>query len=218
MFIMEANTANKKSLFMKNNNGIALIVVLLVIAILGLLAAGGIYELDYNVINAGEHQTTEYAQNISNSGISILSGNILINGGSIGNASLSLTIPAIVAGDYYLTTPDNGGTITNVGTVYPNLTVANLLSPALSQSILGNPQIGPQLGFEYMATCWKYTPPTGSGLSSYYYYTGFINVISQDNANSKLVETGANFNYMPTTPTTAPITNGPPCNPTTNPI
>ena len=200
---------------MKNNNGIALIVVLLVIAILGLLAAGGIYELDYNVINAGEHQTTEYAQNISNSGISILSGNILIQGGNIGNAPLSLTILPIAGGvgDYYVTTNTDGGTIKNYGTVYQHLTATNnLLSPALSQSILGNPQIGPQLGFEYMVTCWKYTPPPAPpGLSSYYYYTGFINVISRDNANSKLVETGVNFNY-------GPITTSASCYPTSNPL
>lgn len=234
---MEANTNhnNKKNLFMKNNDGIALITVLLAITILGLLAVAGIYELDYNVINAGEHQTMEYAQNISNAGINVLysplvaGGNPAITGNTFKTTTASLIIPSItslVLGDYYYTVPDNGdngGTIqpppasTTQQTTYYNLTASNLLSPALSQSILyntlGNSTSGPQLGFEYTVTCWAYEYQTSPSPLYYYYYTGFINVISQDNANSKLVETGANFTYGPASQST-----GGTCIQTTNPI
>ena len=199
---------------LKNNKGIAMITVLLITVILGILTVVALHELGYDVINAGQNTTTEYARNISNSATSIILPAIGA-GRTLGGITIN-SMNSITIGDYYYTTT-NSNTLNN-GTTYLNLNASNLLSTSVSQSILGNTQSGEQIGFEYVATaCWEYQtgePP----VTQYYYYTGFINVISRDNANSKLVETGANFTYGTFTAAQLPSPNN--CNdatPTTNP-
>lgn len=203
---------------LKNNKGIAMITVLLITVILGILTVVALHELGYDVINAGQNTTTEYARNISNSATSIILPAIGA-GGTLGGITINpMDSDSIIIGDYYYTTA-NSSILNNNGTTYLNLNASNLLSTSVSQSILGNTQSGEQIGFEYeVTTCWEYQtgePP----VTQYYYYTGFINVISRDNANSKLVETGANFTYG--TFTAAQLPSSPNnCNdatPTTNP-
>lgn len=203
---------------LKNNKGIAMITVLLITVILGILTVVALHELGYDVINAGQNTTTEYARNISNSATSIILPAIGA-GGTLGGGITINPMDSIIIGDYYYTTA-NSSILNNNGTTYLNLNASNLLSTSVSQSILGNTQSGEQIGFEYeVTTCWHYTNPTPPPAIQYYYYTGFINVISRDNANSKLVETGANFTYG--TFTAAQLPSSPNnCNdatPTTNP-
>ena len=181
---------------LKNNKGIAMITVLLITVILGILTVVALHELGYDVINAGQNTNTEYARNISNSATSIILPVIGAGGTrTLGGITINpMDSDSITIGDYYYTTA-NSNTLNN-NTTYVNLNASNLLSTSVSQSILGNTQSGEQIGFEYeVTTCWHYTNPTPPPAIQYYYYTGFINVISRDNANSKLVETGANFTY-----------------------
>ena len=179
---------------LKNNKGIAMITVLLITVILGILTVVALHELGYDVINAGQNTNTEYARNISNSATSIILP-VIGAGGTLGGGITINPMDSIIIGDYYYTTA-NSNTLNN-NTTYVNLNASNLLSTSVSQSILGNTQSGEQIGFEYeVTTCWGYTiNPAPPYTILYYYYTGFINVISRDNANSKLVETGANFTY-----------------------
>ncbi|MCL4542547.1 MAG: hypothetical protein M1458_02210 [Deltaproteobacteria bacterium] len=176
---------------LKNSKGIAMVAVLLTIAILGILAAIALQRFDYNIVNAGQNTTTEYAHNTSDSGINIILP-VIASGGTIGGVTINpINSSQTIIGDYYYTM---NNTLNNNQTTYVNLGASDLLSSSVSQNILGDTTMhGPRLGFEYSVTnCWQYV--IGQTIQ-YYYYTGFINVISRDNPNSKPVISGANFTY-----------------------
>lgn len=180
----------KRKILPLGERGIALITVLLVVIILELLAVIALNESGYNVVNAGAVKTTEYAFNTSNATINVILP-LAISGGAISSLSLN-SIDAIQPGYYYYTT--NSGLTSSSSPV--SLQSGNLLSPSVSQAIIGNPNSGPQIGFEYwIDACFDYQQTTGSVVTDYYYYSGSLDVVSRADSGTKIVETGVSFQY-----------------------
>ena len=89
-----------RSNIISNNNGIALLTVILVIAILGILAAVAIETTGTDIINAGNNIVNQYTVNVSNSAADIILSQIGTNQGvdaGVGIAGMPLP------GYYYYT-------------------------------------------------------------------------------------------------------------------
>ena len=185
----------------KNNQGIALVTVILVIAILGILAAVAIETTSDSIINAGNYTSSEQTLDISNSAMNIvlaqLGTNLQTNAG-IPNPPLSNV--------YYYTPAVNNTLQTCVPTALNNycasdmsLTAANI-DPGFS-NFLGFPPGSGNFGFEYYGT----SVPVPGIPSCYFFYIGQINTITQNQSGtitqnqsgSKTVQTGMTFKYGP---------------------
>ncbi|MHB1663873.1 MAG: hypothetical protein ACYCT7_01230 [bacterium] len=168
-----------------NENGVALITVLLITLILSLLAAVAIETTGTDVINAGQNYKSSYTLNTANSMMNLvvdeISTNIGTNAG-IGNPTSNV---------YYYTVanPPAGTLIQQANSLQP-LSLSNI-NTTISQNLglQGN------AGFEYSG---QYASVPGFSSNQYMFYKGIIYSIANKNINSqKTATTGMNFNYGP---------------------
>ena len=207
-----------------NNNGIALVTVILVIAILGILAAVAIETTGTDIINAGNNIVNQYTVNVSNSAADIILSQIGTNQGvDAGVGAAGMPLP----GYYYYTVENQAvlcspsklanGNPTNIeinntyniyiapvpsasnGITCPPLSLSNII-PVTNSNIVNPdnlPQNKGQIGFSYFGS---YGNAKGYG-NNFYFYKGQIDVISQDiiNINKPPVtaHTGMTFKYGP---------------------
>ena len=168
----------------RNEQGIALVTVILVIAILGILAAVAIETTGTDIINAGNYTSSEQTLNISNSAMNIVLAQL--NTSQQTNAGIGMPAPNI----YYYTLSSNNA-IQQSTKYVPLTTIANINS--YFSGALDFPPNSGNFGFEYNGT---YGSVPGSGLN-YYFYNGQINTITQNQSGSKTVQTGMTFSYGP---------------------
>lgn len=166
-----------------NNRGIALVTVLLVIAILGILAAVAIQSTGSDIINAGDYMSSEQTLNISNSAMNIVLSQLNTNQQT--NLGIGLPSPTV----YYYTSGTNSSL--KQSSSYVALTAANI-DPNFSY-VLSFASNSGNFGFEYAGT---YGNIPGYSLN-YYFYNGEINAITQNQSASKTVKTGMGFSYGP---------------------
>ena len=183
--MMKKNRNLDKSIVknLQNDRGIALVTVILVIAILGILAAVAIETTGTDIINAGNNTSAEQTLNISNSAMNIVLAQLNTNQQT--NTGIGLPSPNI----YYYT-------ISNASTIqqspsYVSLSVSNINSSF--SNALGFTTEGGNFGFEYSGT---YGGAPGYSIN-YHFYNGQINVITQNQNASKTVQTGMTFSYGP---------------------
>jgi type II secretory pathway pseudopilin PulG len=167
----------------RNNQGIALVTVILVIAILGILAAVAIETTGTDIINAGNYTSSEQTLNISNSAMNIVLAQL--NTSQQTNAGIGMPSPNV----YYYTLSNNN-TIQQSPT-YIALTTANINSNF--SGALGFTTDSGNFGFEYNGT---YGGVPGYSLN-YHFYNGQVNTITQNQNASKTVQTGMTFSYGP---------------------
>ncbi|MDA8298916.1 MAG: hypothetical protein M0Z57_02765 [Deltaproteobacteria bacterium] len=213
-----------RSNIISNNNGIALLTVILVIAILGILAAVAIETTGTDIINAGNNIVNQYTVNVSNSAADIILSQIGTNQGvDAGVGIAGMPLPG-----YYYYTVENpaalcsplklaNGNQTNVeinntyniymapvpsvsnGITCQSLSSSNII-PVTNSNIVNPdnlPQNNGQIGFSYFGS---YGNAKGYG-NNFYFYKGQIDVISQDIINSNkpsvTAHTGMTFKYGP---------------------
>ena len=172
----------------RNNQGIALVTVILVIAILGILAAIAIESTGTDIINAGSNTSAEQTLNISNSAMNIVLAQL--NTSQQTNAGIGMPAPNV----YYYTPAVNNTLQTcppACGSIIYGLTAANI-DPGFS-NVLGFTIDGGNFGFEYNGV---YGSVPGYSLN-YHFYNGQINTITQNQNASKTVQTGMTFSYGP---------------------
>ena len=179
----------------RNNQGIALVTVILVIAILGILAAIAIESTGTDIINAGSNTSAEQTLNISNSAMNIVLAQLgtgELGTGEVTNTNAGIGFPA--SGTYYYTPAVNNTLQTcppACGSIIYGLTAANI-DPGFS-NVLGFTIDGGNFGFEYNGV---YGSVPGYSLN-YHFYNGQINTITQNQNASKTVQTGMTFSYGP---------------------
>ena len=179
------NIKNKNftNIITANNQGIALVTVILVIAILGILAAVAIETTGSDIINAGNYTSSEQTLNISNSAINIVLAQL--NTSQQTNAGIGM--PSV--GIYYYTL--SGNNTVQESPTYIGLTSLNINSNF--SNILGFNNNKGSFGFEYEGV---YGAVPGYGLN-YHFYNGQVNTITQNQNGSKTVQTGMTFSYGP---------------------
>ncbi|MHB1679129.1 MAG: hypothetical protein ACYCTB_01280 [bacterium] len=174
-----------------NENGVALVMVLLITLILSLLAAIAIDTTGTDVINAGQNYKASYTLNTSNSMMNLVAMEIATNIGT--NAGINIPI----SGNYYYTVanPPAGGPLiqecSSAQANCPSYPPQFSINTAISQNLgfQGN------AGFEYTG---QYGPVPGFSLNKYVFYKGIVYSIANKNINSaKTTTTGMNFNYGP---------------------
>ena len=181
---------NKKSMnILSNNRGIALVTVIMVIAILSLLAVVAIESAGNAIINAGSNTSAEQTLSISNSAMNIVLAQIGTNQQT--NAGIGIPSPGV----YYYTL-DGNNTIQKSPT-YIGLTAAKNINTYFS-NVLGFTIDGGNFGFEYNGV---YGSVPGYS-SNDCFYNGQINTITQNQNDSKTVQTGMTFSYGPLFQTT----------------
>ena len=178
---MENRIAKNKgnSNIISNNNGIALVTVILVIAILGILAAVAIETTGTDIINAGNYTRSEQTLDIGNSAMNLVFS-------QIGSSSLTSGISGVpIQNEVYL----NGSIIPVLQTLMPSD-----LANSISNFQQCNGQY-PSYGYEYTGTYGML--PGNSG----YMYIGTIYVIAQKtciaNKQGSTKTVGATFDYGP---------------------
>ena len=168
-----------KNNIINNNNGIALVTVILVIAILGILAAVAIETTGTDILNAGNYTRSEQTLDIGNSAINLVFS-------QIGSGSITYGISGVpIQNEVYL----NGSIIPGLQTLTPSdLTVS------ISNFQQCNSRY-PHYGYEYTGTYGML--PGNSG----YMYIGTIYVIAQKtcfaNEQGSTKTLGATFDYGP---------------------
>ncbi|MDA8158700.1 MAG: hypothetical protein M0034_05915 [Deltaproteobacteria bacterium] len=167
----------------KNNRGIALVTVILVIAILGILAAVAIETTGTDILNAGNYTSSEQTLNISNSAMNIVLAQL--NTSQQTNTGIGMPSPSI----YYYTI--SGNNTVQQSPTYIGLTAANINSNF--SNALGFANNSGSFGFEYEGV---YGGVPGYSLN-YHFYNGQINTITQNQNGSKTVQTGMTFSYGP---------------------
>ncbi|MHB8232534.1 MAG: hypothetical protein ACYDDB_06510 [bacterium] len=175
---IEKNKGNSN--IISNNNGIALVTVILVIAILGILAAVAIETTGDDIINAGHYTSLEQTLDIGNSAMNIVLAQLSSN-------SLTAGISGVpIQNEVYL----NGSIIAGLQTPLTPSDLANSFSNF--QQCNG---YYPSYGYEYTGTYGML--PGNSG----YMYIGTIYVIAQKtcfaNEQGSTKTVGTTFNYGP---------------------
>lgn len=166
-----------------NNQGIALVTVLLVIAILGILAAIAIETTGSDILNAGNYTSSEQNLNISNSAMNI----VLAQIGTDQQTNTGIGMPS--PGVYYYTV--SGNNALQQSSAYIQLTAANI-NPSFSNA-LGFTNNNSSFGFEYGGV---YGNTPGYSLN-YHFYNGQVNTIAQNQNTSQTVQAGMTFSYGP---------------------
>jgi type II secretory pathway pseudopilin PulG len=180
---LKTGDSQRANTVLNNNRGITLVVVILVIAILGILAAVAIESTGSDIINAGDYMSSEQVLNISNSAMNITISQL--NTDRQTNAGIGLPIANI-----YYYTPTVNGTLQQSDN-HIALTEANI--DLGFSNILGFTVGGGNFGFEYKGT---YGSFPGYSLT-YYFYNGKNDTIAQNQSASKTVRTGMTFSYGP---------------------
>ncbi|MGC8554844.1 MAG: hypothetical protein ACP5NA_05090 [Candidatus Acidulodesulfobacterium sp.] len=185
---------NKKLIL--NSDGIALVTVILIIAILGILAAVAIETTGSDIINAGNITSSEQTLNVSNSAMNFVLSQL---GTDAAPTNFNIGLPASNV-CYYSNGVNSvqayGGAI---GTC-PVLSAVDsnsfsLASMNFSAGVVNNANFG----FEYIGiygSC-----PNGYNITQYKCYNGEIEVIADKNLDGKMigesVEAGMFFTYGP---------------------
>lgn len=180
---------------LQNNEGVALVTVILIIAILGILAAVAIETTGTDILNAGNYTSTEQILNVSNSAMNIVFSQLTTNQ----DTNQGIGLPA--ANVYYYTeadglhqancTPSSGN---DYCASYLALTPANIDPNFSNAGVLGfTPPAGVGFGFEYEGSYGSYP---GFSLN-YKFYNGELNAITQNSNTGKTVQTGMTFSYGP---------------------
>lgn len=180
---LKTGDSQRTNRVLDSNRGITLVVVILVIAILGVLAAIAIESTGSDIINAGDYMASEQVLNISNSAMNIVGSQLTTDRQT--NTGIGLPIANI-----YYYTPAVNGTLQQSDS-YIALTKANI-DPGFS-NILGFAVDGGNFGFEYKGA---YGSLPGYSLT-YYFYNGKNDTIAQNKSASKTVRTGMTFSYGP---------------------
>ena len=169
----------------KNDRGIALVTVILVIAILGILAAVAIETTGSDIIKAGNYTASEQTFNIANSAVNT----VLAQLSSASLSSLTLSISGLpIQNQVYL----NGSIVPS----WQNLTPSNsILVNNISNFQQCNGQY-PRYGYEFTG---DYNLLPGNSGSM---YNGTIYVIAQktcisNESGGMAKTTGMTFNYGP---------------------
>ncbi|RZD16316.1 MAG: hypothetical protein EVJ46_04615 [Candidatus Acididesulfobacter guangdongensis] len=185
------NALNIKRKITADENGVALITVLLITLILSLLAAVAIETTGTDMINAGQNYKSVYVLNTSNAMMNLVISEIATNIGT------DAGIGAPTSNIYYYTSANPpagcspGPYICTSGS-FQQLTAANI-STAASQN-LGFQNNEGNAGFEYTG---QYGNVPGYS-SAYMFYKGIVYSIANKNINSiKTITTGMNFEYGP---------------------
>ena len=183
---------NFVNIITRNNQGIALVTVILVIAILGILAAVAIETTGTDIINAGNYTSSEQTLNISNSAMNIVLAQLTTSYQT--NAGIGMPSPNV----YYYTLNNTIQTcmpsaLNNNCASIMTLTAANIDSNF--SNALGFTTNSGSFGFEY-EVAYESAPTPGYG-SNYLFYNGQINTIAQNQSGSKTVQTGMTFRYGP---------------------
>lgn len=167
----------------RQNDGIALLTVILVIAILMILAAVAIESTGSDVINAGKYMNISQTVDYSNSAMKLVL--MQLGSNTDTNAGVGTPLPNL----YYYTT--SGSNSIQTSNSYIVLSVSNINS--YFSGYLNFPYNNGAFGFEYFGT---YGNEPGYSLK-YKFYNGEINAISYVQSNSGTVETGMTFSYGP---------------------
>jgi hypothetical protein len=187
------NVLNVKRKITADENGVALITVLLITLILSLLAAVAIETTGTDMINAGQNYQSAYVFNTSNAMMNLTANEIATNTGT----DVGIGVPT---GDVYYYTSANPpagctpGPYICTSDYFQPLSAANI-STAVSQN-LGFQNNEGNAGFEYTG---RYGNAPGFS-SNYQFYIGIIYSIANKNINSvKTITkvTGMNFEYGP---------------------
>lgn len=189
------NVLNVKRKITADENGVALITVLLITLILSLLAAVAIETTGTDVINAGQNYKASYTLNTADSMMNLVVGEISPFPESAATNLVIVNPPAI--GYYYYTVanPPAGGPL--IQTALPCSPVQANCPPQFSINTTISQNLGFQgnAGFEYTG---QYGPVPGFSLNQYVFYKGIIYSIGNKNINSaKTTTTGMNFNVGP---------------------
>jgi hypothetical protein len=173
-----------------NNDGIALLTVLLITIILSLLAMVAISTTGDDVMNAGGNTAAQYTFNVANSGMNMVISQIGTGTGTNagpGCAGLPLS------GWYYYSTSGN------------NNCNASAASPVFNASVSINPYFFGLLNFPVPANDSHYVKPFGFEYSgvygpvpgySYPFYKATMNSLTQNNT-SHVIQAGMTFEYGP---------------------
>lgn len=176
-----------------NNDGIALLTVLLITIILSLLAMVAISTTGDDVINAGNSTASQYTFNMANSGMSMVLSQIYTGQGT--NAGVECAgLP--LSGWYYYSlngNPNCQASAPPPPPTQPTFTPANNINSYFSGLILNFPGNTNQFGFEYSGF---YGPLPGYSYPQFAFYKGTINFLTQKNTSS-VIQTGMTFNYGP---------------------
>ncbi len=183
---------NKRgAIIAEDNKGVALVTVLLVIVILGILAAVAIETTGTDIINAGNYTSSEQTLNISNSAMNMIISQLNTNQQT--NAGIGMPSPNIY---YYTVAPglltcSNAAVFIQQSPTYVALNTSNINN--CFSGVLGFTTASGNFGFEYSGI---YGNVTGYSLN-YHFYNGQINAITQNQNATKTVQTGMNFSFGP---------------------
>ncbi len=190
------NVLNVKRKITADENGVALITVLLITLILSLLAAVAIETTGTDVINAGQNYKASYTLNTADSMMNLVTQEISPSPGAPATNLVIVNPPAI--GYYYYTVanPPAGGPLIQTAPSCSPLQ-ANCPPPpqfSINTTISQNLGFQGNAGFEYTG---QYGPVPGFSLNQYVFYKGIIYSIANKNINSSNTTTGMNFNVGP---------------------
>jgi Tfp pilus assembly protein PilX len=189
--VFKQNALKIKRKITADENGVALITVLLITLILSLLAAVAIETTGTDMINAGQNYKSAYVLNTSNAMMNLVVDEIATNIGT----DAGIGVPTSNYYYYTAANPPAGcspGPYICMSDSFQQLTMANI-SAAASQN-LGFQNNEGNAGFEYTG---QYSNVPGYS-SAYMFYKGVIYSIANKNINStKTITTGMNFEYGP---------------------
>lgn len=173
-----------------NNDGIALLTVLLITIILSLLAMVAISTTGDDVINAGGNTVEQYTFNVANSGMSMVTVQIGTGAGTnFGPECAGLPL----SGWYYYSVSGNNNC--NASASPPPFNASNNVNPSFFSLLnfpvpANNSRYVKPFGFEYYGV---YSPVPGY---SYPFYKATMNFLTQNNT-SNVIQTGETFEYGP---------------------
>jgi hypothetical protein len=179
-----------------NSDGIALVTVILIIAILGILAAAAIETTGSDIMNAGNITSSEQTLNVSNSAMNFVLSQL---GTDALPTNLNIGLPA--SNVCYYSNGVNSvqayggtqGTCPLLSAVDPNS--FSLASMNFSANVVNNANFG----FEYIGTYGAC--PGGYNITQYKCYNGEIEAIADKNVDGQVigqpVEAGMFFTYGP---------------------
>lgn len=180
-----------------NNDGIALLTVLLITIILSLLAIVAISTTGTDVLNAGSSTAAQYTFNIANSGMNVVLSQITTNAGTHAGPECA-GVP--LSGWYYYST---GGNICNAGSSPPaSFTPANIINSYFNNSVYSGGN-GPfpgnfnQSGYEYSGVYGHHAGYSCPNSNPNCFYNGNLNFLTQNSHSANTIQTGMTFSYGP---------------------
>jgi len=180
---------------LNNNDGIALLTVLLITIILSLLAMVAISTTGDDVINAGGNTAAQYTFNVANSGMNVVLSQIHTNQGTnLGSECAGVPL----SGWYYYS---SGSNICNAGSSPPApFTPANIINSYFHNSVYSGVN-GPfpgnfnQSGYEYSGVYGHHAGYSCPNSNPNCFYNGNLNFLTQNSHSANTIQTGMTFSY-----------------------